>query len=60
MKPKPAPQVPGKTEAERLDNATRKMFTVSKEEIVRREKEWQNARGGTTDYRKRAPRRKAR
>jgi hypothetical protein len=41
MKPLPAPPVPGTTEAERLDNATRKMFTVSKEEMQRREAEWQ-------------------
>lgn len=26
MKPLPAPEVPGKTEAERMDNAVRKMF----------------------------------
>ena len=30
MKPLPAPPVPGKTEAERFDNAVRKTFTVSK------------------------------
>ena len=30
MKPSPAPNVPGNTEAERFDNAVRKMFTVSK------------------------------
>ncbi len=41
MKPLPAPPVPGKTEAKRLDNAVRKMFTVSKEEVQRREAEWQ-------------------
>jgi hypothetical protein len=41
MKPLPAPPVPGKTEAERFDNAVRKMFIVSKEEMPRREAEWQ-------------------
>lgn len=45
MKPQPAPPVPGKTEAERLDSATRKMFTVSKEEMQRREAEWQRTHG---------------
>jgi hypothetical protein len=41
MKPLPAPPVPGKTEAQRFDNAVRKAFTVSKEEMQRRETEWQ-------------------
>jgi hypothetical protein len=45
MKPLPAPPVPGNTEAKRLDSAVRKMFTVSKEEIQRREAEWQKAQG---------------
>jgi hypothetical protein len=45
MKPLPAPSVPGKTEAERFDNAVRKMFTVSKEEMQRREAEWQRTHG---------------
>ena len=43
MKPLPAPPVPGKTEAERFNNAVSKAFTVSKEEIQRREAEWQKA-----------------
>lgn len=38
MKPLPAPNVPGKTEFERFDNAMRHVFTVSKEELLRREK----------------------
>jgi hypothetical protein len=29
--------VPGNTDAERMDNAVRKMFSVSKEEVLRRE-----------------------
>ena len=36
MKPQPAPNVPGKTEAERFDNAVRKIFSVSKEELLKR------------------------
>jgi hypothetical protein len=37
MKPLPAPSVPGKTEFERFDNAMRRVLTVSKEELLRRE-----------------------
>jgi hypothetical protein len=37
MKPLPAPYVPGNTEAERMDNAVRKMFSISKDEVLRRE-----------------------
>ena len=40
MKLLPAPPVPGKTEAEHFDYAVRKTFTVSKEEMQRREAEW--------------------
>jgi hypothetical protein len=40
MNPKPAPTVSGSTDAERFDNAVRKTFTVSKEEMQRREAEW--------------------
>jgi hypothetical protein len=39
MKPLPPPYVPGKTDAERMDNAVRKMFSVSKSEVLRREAE---------------------
>jgi hypothetical protein len=45
MNIRPAPPVPGNTEAERFDNAVRKTFTVSKEEMQRRETEWQQAQG---------------
>jgi hypothetical protein len=45
MKPLPAPTVPGNTEAERFDNAVRKTFTVSKEEMQRRGAEWQRSQG---------------
>jgi hypothetical protein len=41
MKPQPAPSVPGNTESERFENAVLKTFTVSKEEMQRREAEWQ-------------------
>jgi hypothetical protein len=37
MRPSPPPHVPGSTEAERFDNAVRKMFSVSKEDIMREE-----------------------
>ena len=37
MKPLPAPHVPAGTEAERFDNAVRKMFTVSKEAQLKEE-----------------------
>ena len=37
MKPLPAPHVPGNTEAERFDNAVRKLFTVSKEDYLKEE-----------------------
>ena len=48
MKPLPAPPVPGDSDAERFDNAVRKTFTVSKEEMQRREAEWQRANGKKT------------
>jgi hypothetical protein len=37
MKPLPAPHVPGKTESERFDNALRQVFSVSKDELLKRE-----------------------
>ena len=37
MKPEPAPSVPGATEAERMDNALRKVLSVSKTELLREE-----------------------
>jgi hypothetical protein len=37
MKPPPAPNVPGKTEFERFDNAMRQVLSVSKEELLKRE-----------------------
>jgi hypothetical protein len=43
MKPLPAPNVPGNTESERMDNAVRKMFSVSKEEFLKKEATWKRA-----------------
>lgn len=37
MKPLPAPDVPGNTEAERMSNALRMVLTVSKEELLKEE-----------------------
>jgi hypothetical protein len=37
MKPLPAPNVPGNTEAERMDNAVRKFLTVPKEAYLKEE-----------------------
>ncbi len=54
MKPPPPPPVPGNTDAERFDNAVRKMFTVSKMEILRREKKWKQARARTKQRKKSA------
>jgi hypothetical protein len=37
MKPSPAPNVPGNTEAERMDNAVRSMFSVPREAFLKEE-----------------------
>jgi len=37
MKPEPAPNVPGNTEAERMSNALRKVLSVSKQDILKKE-----------------------
>jgi hypothetical protein len=37
MKPLPPPVVPGTTEAERFDNAVRKIFSVSKDAYLKEE-----------------------
>ena len=37
MKPLPAPNVPGKSEFQRFDNAMRQVLTVSKDELLKRE-----------------------
>jgi hypothetical protein len=39
MKPSPPPQIEGKTEYERFDNALRKVLSVSKAELLKREAE---------------------
>jgi hypothetical protein len=44
MKPQPAPDVSGNTPWERLDSATRKIFTVSKEAVVQDEAKRKKAR----------------
>ena len=44
MKPLPPPPVPGETEAERMDNAVRKLFTVSKEDYQKEEERLKRAR----------------
>jgi hypothetical protein len=43
MKPQPAPSVPGNTESERMDNAVRTMFSVSKEELQKRDAQWKRS-----------------
>jgi len=44
MKPQPPPYVPGNTEAERMDNAVRKMFSVSKDDVLKAEAEEKRAK----------------
>ena len=44
MKPLPAPYVPGNSEAERMDNAVRKLFSVPKEAILKAEEKLKQAR----------------
>ena len=46
MKPAPAPNVPDSTEFEKFDNAVRKMFTVSKADVLKEEAKWKRARPG--------------
>jgi hypothetical protein len=50
MKPLPAPNIPGKTEFERFDNAVRQVLSMSKDELLRRE-----SREKRTRERKRRP-----
>jgi hypothetical protein len=44
MKPHPPPDVPGNTEAEKFDNAVRKMFSVTKEAFLEAEEEYQRTK----------------
>jgi hypothetical protein len=46
MNIRPAPTVPGDTEAERMDNAVQKLFTTPKQEMQLREAEWQRTKQG--------------
>jgi hypothetical protein len=41
MKPEPAPKVEGKTPWEKLDNAVRSVFSVSKDDLIKAEKKAQ-------------------
>ena len=43
--PLPPPAVPGETDAERMDNAVRKLFTVSKDAYLKEEARLKRARG---------------
>jgi hypothetical protein len=44
MKPLPPPDVPGSTEAERMDAAVRMLFSASKEAFVKQETKHKRAR----------------
>ncbi|HEY6352492.1 MAG TPA: hypothetical protein VI636_24095 [Candidatus Angelobacter sp.] len=52
MKPLPPPNVPGKTEFERFDNAVRQVLTVSKADLLKlEEKERRKKERKTKDKR---------
>ena len=42
MKPLPPPDVPGKTEFQKFDNAVRQVLTMSKDELLKREQQEQD------------------
>ncbi len=44
MKPLPPPQIHGKTEFQRFDNAVRQVLAVSKTELLKREQQEQNTK----------------
>ena len=44
VKPEPAPNVPGNTEAERFSNAVSKVLTVSKADLLKAEANWKRSR----------------
>ena len=46
MKPLPAPNVPGKPESARMDNAVRTIFSVSKRGVAKSEAQWKITRAG--------------
>ena len=54
MRPAPAPHVPGNTEQERMDYAVRKMFTVSKDDVLKEEARQKRARARKRAKAKRA------
>ena len=43
MKPAPTPNVPGNTEAEKFDNAVRKILIVSKKDVSEEGAKWKRA-----------------
>jgi len=43
MKPQPAPNVPGNTEAERMSNALSMVLTVSKKDLLKKEAQLKRA-----------------
>ena len=55
MKPLPAPNVPGNTEAERFDNAVHAMFNTSKQDVLKEEAKRKKARTRARQKRARAP-----
>jgi hypothetical protein len=44
MKPLPAPNVPGNTDAERMSNALTKVLSVSKADLLKKEAKWKRDR----------------
>ena len=44
MKPHPAPHILGNTEAEKFDNAVRKLFSVSKADFLKAEERYQQTK----------------
>jgi len=42
MKPLPPPEIEGKTEFQRFDNAVRQVLTISKDELLKREQAEKN------------------
>ena len=55
MRPVPAPNVPGSTEFEKFDNAVRKIFSVSKKDLLKAEAKWKRARARKKRAKKPAP-----
>jgi hypothetical protein len=44
MRPHPPPYVPGNTEAERFNNAVRRLFSASKADLLKAEDQFQHAK----------------